>query len=81
MLIKVGETPPIIVVHGNKTDDVPDSYRRYLMNGFQKKLKLFGTPLRVEFKTGKNPFAGIKNKLSARQIAKRQRLKKYTSKK
>jgi len=76
-----GRNPPIIVIHGNKTDDVPDSYKRYLMNAFQKKLKLFGTPLRIEFKAGKNPFAGIKNKLSARQIAKRQRLKKFTSKK
>lgn len=76
-----GKNPPIIVVHGNKTADVPASYRKYLINGFQKHLKLFGTPLRVEFKGGKNPFAGKKNKLTDRQIAKRKRLRKYTSKK
>jgi GTP-binding protein len=76
-----GKNPPIIVVHGNKTSDVPASYRKYLINGFQKHLKLFGTPLRVEFKGGKNPFAGKKNKLTDRQIAKRKRLRKYTSRK
>jgi GTP-binding protein len=76
-----GKNPPVIVVHGNKTADVPESYRRYLINGFQKNLKLFGTPLRVEFKSGKNPFAGKKNKLTHRQIEKRKRLKKFTSRK
>lgn len=76
-----GKNPPIIVIHGNKTSDVPASYRKYLINGFQKQLKLFGTPLRVEFKAGKNPFAGKKNKLTDRQIAKRKRLRKFTSRK
>ncbi|MEJ2141899.1 MAG: ribosome biogenesis GTPase Der [Gammaproteobacteria bacterium] len=76
-----GKNPPIIVIHGNKTSDVPASYRKYLINGFQKHLKLFGTPLRVEFKGGKNPFAGKKNKLTDRQIAKRKRLRKFTSRK
>lgn len=76
-----GKNPPVIVVHGNKTADVPDSYRRYLINGFQKKLKLFGTPLRVEFKTGKNPFAGRKNILTHRQMEKRKRLRKFTTRK
>jgi len=76
-----GKNPPLIIIHGNKTDDVPDSYRRFLINSFQKKLKLFGTPLRVEFKTGKNPFAGKKNKLTHRQLEKRKRLRKYTTRK
>lgn len=76
-----GKNPPIIVIHGNKTADVPESYRRYLINGFHKKLKLFGTPLRIEFKKGKNPFAGRKNILTDRQIAKRKRLRKFTSRK
>lgn len=76
-----GKNPPIIVIHGNKTSEVPASYRKYLINGFQKHLKLFGTPLRVEFKGGKNPFAGKKNKLTDRQIAKRKRLRKFTSRK
>jgi GTP-binding protein len=76
-----GKNPPVIVVHGNKTSDVPASYRKYLINGFQKHLKLFGTPLRVEFKASKNPFAGRKNILTSRQIEKRKRLRKFTSRK
>jgi len=52
-----GVNPPVIVVHGNQIDKVPSSYQRYLMNYFIKTLRLFGTPLRIEFKQGENPFA------------------------
>ncbi len=76
-----GVNPPIIVIHGNQTGAVPDAYRRYLMNAFLKHLKLEGTPLRLEFKSGKNPFAGKKNKLTPRQMQKRRRLRKFTSRK
>jgi GTP-binding protein len=76
-----GKNPPIIVVHGTQTEAVPDAYRRYLINGFQKHLKLQGTPVRVEFKSGKNPFAGKKNILTKRQMDKRKRLRKFTSRK
>ncbi|MGD8546509.1 MAG: ribosome biogenesis GTPase Der, partial [Thiohalophilus sp.] len=55
-----GQNPPVIVVHGNQTASVPDSYRRYLINGFQKHLGLEGTPVQVEFRSGENPFAGKK---------------------
>ena len=51
-----GHNPPIIVVHGNQLDALPDSYRRYLANFFQIKLKLFGTPVQIQFKTTENPF-------------------------
>jgi GTP-binding protein len=74
-----GQNPPVIVIHGNQTKAVPDSYRRYLINGFQKHLKLEGTPVQIEFRSGDNPFAGKKNKLTARQQAKRQRLRKFVS--
>ena len=76
-----GRNPPVIVVHGNQTKDVPEAYRRYLANTFRKVLRLEGTPVRVDFKTGANPYEGRKNKLTKRQIDKRQRLKKYVKKK
>lgn len=51
-----GSNPPLIVVHGNKTDKIPTSYRRYLSNFFIDALKLQGTPLRMVFKSAENPF-------------------------
>ncbi|ALM53671.1 ribosome biogenesis GTPase Der [Halomonas huangheensis] len=51
-----GTNPPIIVVHGNQTDKLPDAYRRYLTNTFRKVLKVKGTPMRFEFRSGNNPF-------------------------
>jgi GTP-binding protein len=52
-----GSNPPIIVVHGNALDHVPASYTRYLERYFLEAFKLQGTPLRVQYKTTKNPFA------------------------
>lgn len=52
-----GQNPPVIVVHGNALQDVPESYRRYLEGWFRDKFKLEGTPLRIEFRTNKNPYA------------------------
>ncbi len=76
-----GKNPPVIVIHGSQTEALPDAYRRYLINGFQKHLKLKGTPIRLELKSGKNPFAGKKNKLTKRQMEKRKRLRRFTSRK
>ena len=56
-----GRNPPIIVIHGNQTQHLPDSYQRYLVNFFITKLKLKGTPLRIELKSGKNPYANKKS--------------------
>ena len=52
-----GSNPPIIVVHGNAVDHITDSYRRYLEHTFREAFRLQGTPLRIQFVTGKNPFA------------------------
>jgi GTP-binding protein len=52
-----GRNPPIIVVHGNQTPQVPDAYRRYLENVFRKAFDLVGAPVRVEFRTDANPYA------------------------
>jgi GTP-binding protein len=76
-----GRIPPRIIIHGNRTDTIPDSYRRYLENQFIRHFKLKGTPLVIEFRGGGNPWKDKKNKLTPRQVAKRKRLKKYTSRK
>ncbi len=56
---------------------LPATYKRYLNNRFRSVLKLDGTPIRLEFRSGDNPYEGRKNILTERQIRKRQRLKKY----
>jgi GTPase len=55
-----GMNPPRIIVHGNALDRVPDSYKRYLEGFFRKAFSLVGTPLAIEFRTGRNPYAGKK---------------------
>lgn len=52
-----GMNPPIVVIHGNHVDGVKDSYKRFLEGVFRKTFQLIGTPLRVQFKQGDNPFA------------------------
>lgn len=54
-----GSNPPRIIIHGSALNHVSDSYRRYLERFFRDAFKLTGTPLKVEFKSGKNPFAGV----------------------
>jgi GTP-binding protein len=75
-----GRNPPVIVIHGNQTVKLPESYRRYLINRFRKAFKLKGTPVRLVFKTGKNPYEGKRNKLTPRQERKRARLMKRVKK-
>jgi len=75
-----GKNPPLIVIHGNQLDSVPDSYKRYLENGYRKYLRLEGTPIRIEFKGGENPFAGKRNTLTPRQMHKRKRLVDFIKK-
>ena len=52
-----GNNPPVIVIHGNALDSLPASYRRYLEHAFRSVFRLEGTPLRLQFRTGGNPFA------------------------
>jgi GTP-binding protein len=75
-----GRNPPVIVIHGNQTERVPEAYRRYLINRFRKAFKLKGTPVRLAFKKGKNPFEGRRNVLTPRQERKRKRLMKKVKK-
>ncbi|MGV3570125.1 MAG: ribosome biogenesis GTPase Der [Ramlibacter sp.] len=52
-----GMNPPVIIVHGNSLEHVTDSYKRFLEGRFRKEFNLIGTPLRIELKTSKNPYA------------------------
>ena len=76
-----GKNPPIIVIHGNQTNEVPNHYTRYLEKTFRKALDLHGTPVRIEYRTTDNPYAGKKNKLTPRQVAKKRRMMKHVKKK
>lgn len=76
-----GQNPPVIVIHGNQTDKVPPHYVRYLEKTFRTALQLHGTPVKIEFRTGANPYSGKKNVLTDRQKAKKRRLMKFVKKK
>src|SRR6476660_6003854 len=53
-----GMNPPLIIIHGTSLAHVPATYRRYLEHFFLDVFQLRGTPLRIQFKTGANPYAG-----------------------
>jgi GTP-binding protein len=72
-----GDHPPTIVIHGTRTKHIADSYRRYLENFFRKRYKLEGTPIRIEFREGENPYAGKRNVLTESQQRKRQRMVRH----
>ncbi len=76
-----GQNPPIIVIHGNQTESVPLTYQRFLVNRFRKAFKLWGTPVRIEFRTSDNPLKGRRNKLNTRQQQKRRRMMKHVKRK
>jgi len=77
-----GRNPPIIVIHGNQVKSTPEAYRRYLINTFRKRLKLVGTPVRIEFKEGNNPYAGRKPNSTPRDARKNNNQgRNYTNKK
>jgi len=76
-----GRNPPIIVIHGNQTEALPESYRRYLIGRFREALRLQGTPLRLELRSGTNPFEGRRNRLTPRQERSRERLRRFVKRK
>ncbi len=76
-----GHNPPIVVIHGSQTKEVPNHYIKYLEKFFRRELGLHGTPVRIEFKSGDNPFSGRKNKLTQRQVTKKRRMMKHVKKK
>ena len=76
-----GKLPPRIVIHGSRTETIPEAYRRYLVNTFIRHFKLKGTPVFLDFRNSDNPYKDRKNKLTRRQLDKRKRLKKFTGRK
>jgi GTP-binding protein len=52
-----GQNPPLIIIHGSALAHIPETYRRYLEHFFTEAFQLRGTPLRIQFKTGANPYA------------------------
>lgn len=56
-----GQNPPIVVIHGNALEALGEPYKRYLEKHFRDTFDLVGTPLRIELRTGKNPFAKTQN--------------------
>lgn len=75
-----GSNPLRVVIHGNQTDQVQNSYKRYLEKTFRRVLRIEGSPIFIEFKTAKNPYEGRKNKLTPRQVKKKKRLMKHVKK-
>ncbi len=69
-----GYNPFIVVIHGNQVSNLPDTYKRYIMNYFCYSLKVMGTLIRIQFKEGDNPFSGKRNILTPNQLRKRKRL-------
>jgi GTP-binding protein len=66
-----GMNPPRIIIHGNALDRVPESYRRYLEGFLRETFKLQGTPMSVEFRTGRNPYVKTTDKKKARKAPRR----------
>jgi GTP-binding protein len=75
-----GHNPPIIVIHGNQVESLPESYRRYLASTYQDRLKLSGTPVQIEVKSSENPYRDRKNPLTQRQQRKKTRLMRHAKK-
>ena len=75
-----GQNPPLIVIHGNQVGKVPNSYQRYLEKIYRRQLELVGTPVRIEFKTGENPYADKRNKLTQRQVQRKRRMMAHVKK-
>ncbi len=76
-----GRNPPVIIIHGSRTEHLPAAYERYLMSFFITKLKLKGTPVRIELKSGVNPYAQHKSNKSNRPQKNKKRLIKHAKKK
>jgi len=72
-----GQFPTRIIIHGNRTSHVGDSYRRYLANRFRAAFDLVGIPVHLVFRDSDNPYAGRRNRLTPRQMQKRRRLRKF----
>ena len=73
-----GTHPPTAVIHGTRIKNLPDSYKRYLENYLREHYKLVGTPLKLEFRQGVNPYADKVNPLTEKQVRQRRRLIRHS---
>ena len=73
-----GRNPPVIIIHGNQTDSVPAQYTRYLEKIFRRELGLHGTPVKVEYRTGDNPYKAKGITAKDKPVAKRKKIVKYS---
>lgn len=67
-----GSNPPLIIVHGNMTNALPDDYKRYLANTFRRVLDIKGTPIRFEFRQGDNPYSAKEKEITHRTKSRKQ---------
>jgi GTP-binding protein len=74
------QRPPTLLIHGNQTEHLTDAYKRYLAKQFHQAFKIRGVPVVLEFKTGENPYAHKRNKLTPRQEYKRKRMMRFIKK-
>ncbi len=72
-----GHNPPLIIIHGNQTERLPESYKKYLMGVFRRAFNLHGTPVQIELKSSENPFAGKPNPLNDHQVRRKRRLMQH----
>lgn len=75
-----GHNPPTIVIHGNQLNELPEAYRRYLMNRYRQALNIMGTPIVLQFNTSENPYADRRNPLTPTQQRQRQRVIQHRKK-
>ena len=75
-----GTCPTTLIIHSNQDKKIPNNYKKYLENSFRSSLGLSSIQLKLIFRKAENPYEGKKNKLSERQIKKRQRLIKHNKK-
>ena len=75
-----GINPTTLVIHSNQDKKIPQNYKKYLENSFRSELKLQSIQLRLIFRKSENPFESKVNKLTDRQIKKKQRLIKFNKK-
>ena len=72
-----GTCPTTFIIYANQDKKIPNNFKKYLENSFRSTLGLESIQLKLIFRKGKNPFDGKKNKLTERQLKKRQRLIKH----
>ncbi|MDC0003222.1 ribosome biogenesis GTPase Der [Porticoccaceae bacterium] len=73
-----GRNPPVIIIHGNQTDSVPAQYTRYLEKIFRRELGLHGTPVKVEYRTGENPYSNKAKPGDTKPTFKRKKVIKFS---